>query len=90
MILTDVSNSVIDGFMETGKCHYTSNYFQGENVLLTEEIEEIIKTSEKRYGFLVYYVTENKTEDGQRFLSLFYVSRETNDWLLLSQRFGVL
>ncbi|MCO8259191.1 MULTISPECIES: hypothetical protein [Enterococcus] len=81
MMLTDLSSSVIDEFMETGKCHYTSNYFQGENILVTEEIESIIKTAEKRYGFLVYYVTENKTADGQRFLSLFYVAPETNDWL---------
>ena len=39
MMLADVSSSVIDEFMETGKCHYTSNYFQGENILVTEEIE---------------------------------------------------
>lgn len=64
--------------METEKCHYTSNYFQGENILVTEEIEAIIKKAEKRYRFLVYYVAENKTADGQRFLSLFYVARETN------------
>ena len=81
MMLTDLSSSVIDEFMETGKCHYTSNYFQGENILVTEEIEAIIKTAEKKYGFLVYYVTENKTADGQRFLSLFYVGRDTSDWL---------
>ncbi|EMJ4110333.1 hypothetical protein RDR78_003083, partial [Enterococcus faecalis] len=31
MMLADVSSSVIDEFMKTGKCHYTSNYFQGEN-----------------------------------------------------------
>lgn len=66
-MLADVSSSVIDEFMKTGKCHYTSNYFQGENILVTEEIEEIIKTAEKKYGFLVYYITENKTADGQRF-----------------------
>ena len=81
MMLTDLSSSVIDEFMETGKCHYTSNYFQGKNILVTEEIEAIIKTVEKKYGFLVYYVTENKTADGQRFLSLFYVGRDTSDWL---------
>ncbi len=66
MMLTDLSSSVIDEFMETGKCHYTSNYFQGENILVTEEVEAIIKTTEKKYGFLVYYVTENKTADGTR------------------------
>lgn len=81
MMLADVSSSVIDEFMKTGKCHYTSNYFQGENILVTEEIEAIIKTAEKKYGFLVYYITENKTADGQRFLSLFYVGRDTSDWL---------
>ncbi|WPH48381.1 hypothetical protein SHT67_14185 (plasmid) [Enterococcus faecalis] len=81
MMIAELSDSVIDAFMETGKCHYTSNYFQGENVLVTEEIEEVIKEAEKRYGFLVYYVAENKTADSQRFLSLFYVARETNDWL---------
>lgn len=52
MMLADVSSSVIDEFMKTGKCHYTSNYFQGENILVTEEIEEIIKTAEKKYGWL--------------------------------------
>ncbi|WP_061101455.1 hypothetical protein [Enterococcus faecalis] len=81
MMILDIENSTIDQFMEKDKRHYTSNCFPGQNALLTEEMEVIVKEVEKKYGFLVYYVTETKTVDGQRFLSLFYVGRDTGDWL---------
>lgn len=51
MMILDIENSTIDQFMEKDKRHYTSNCFPGQNALLTEEMEVIVKEVEKSMGF---------------------------------------